>query len=82
MWRRSGDGDGIMGTTGNTGARGMQGEVGMWADNSQRDRIFEMIGCHSVTYHRVRNARAEHQRRAMIVGLVAAAIAWIAFAAR
>lgn len=41
-----------------------------------------MIGCHTVTYHRVRNARVEHQRRAMILALVAAAIAWIAFAAQ
>ena len=65
-----------------TGARGMQGSMGMWADNSQRDRIFEMIGCHSVTYHRVRNARVEQQRRTMILLLVAAAIAWIAIATR
>lgn len=70
-------------TTGkDAGARGMQEQVGMWADNSQRDRIFEMIGCHSVTYHRVRNARVEQQRRTMILLLVTAAIAWIAIAAR
>lgn len=71
-----------MGTGKDAGAQGMQGRMGMWADNSQRDRIFEMIGCHSVTYHRVRNARLEQQRRTMILVLVTAAIAWIAIAAR
>jgi hypothetical protein len=54
----------------------------MWADNSQRDRIFEMIGCHTVTYHRVRNARLESQRRALILALVGVAITWIAVASR
>jgi hypothetical protein len=67
---------------GSTRARVMQGHVGMWADNSQRDRIFEMIGCHSVTFHRVRNARSEHHRRNLILVLVSAALAWIALGIR
>lgn len=54
----------------------------MWADDSQRDRIFEMIGTHSVTYHRVRNARVEHHRRLVILGLVALAVVWALLGAR
>ena len=61
---------------GESTAQVMREQSGMWADDSQRDRIFEMIGCHSVTLHRVRNARAEHQRRILILVLVAAAVTW------
>ncbi len=71
-----------MQTTEFGGARRMQEQSGMWADDSQRDRIFEMIGCHSVTYHRVRNARVEHQRRLVILGLVAVALTWAAITLR
>jgi hypothetical protein len=48
----------------------------MWADDAQRQRIFDMIGTHSVTYHRVRNARLEHQRRVTVALLLAAAVLW------
>lgn len=48
----------------------------MWVNDAQRNRIFEMIGTHTVTYHRVRNAKLEAQRRALITGLLLAAIAW------
>jgi hypothetical protein len=54
----------------------MRSEDGMWVNDAQRERIFEMIGSHSVTYHRVRNARTEHQRRVLIALLVAAAAVW------
>jgi hypothetical protein len=49
----------------------------MWADNAQRDRIFEMIGTDSVRFHVVRNARLDLQRRLVSVLLIAAAGAWI-----
>lgn len=57
-----------------TGARSVQTERGMWVNEEQRERIFEMIGTHSVTYHRVRNARLELQRRVAIGILLGAAL--------
>ena len=48
----------------------------MWVNEAQRERIFEMIGTHSVTYHRVRNARGEHQRRVVIGVLFSLAVLW------
>lgn len=48
----------------------------MWVNDAQRDRIFEMIGTHSVTYHRVRNARNEHIRHMAIALIVGAAVFW------
>ena len=48
----------------------------MWVNEAQRERIFEMIGTHTVTYHRVRNARAEHQRRVAIGVLLSLALLW------
>jgi hypothetical protein len=53
----------------------------MWVNDAQRDRIFEMIGTHSVTHHRVRNARAELQRRVAIGVLLGAAVLWLLFRA-
>lgn len=58
------------------GARRVREHSGMWADDAQRQRIFDMIGTHSVTYHRVRNARLEHQRRVTVALLLAAAVLW------
>lgn len=57
-------------------AQRVQYSEGMWVDEAQRERIFEMIGTHSVTYHRVRNARLEHQRRVTVSLLVGAGILW------
>jgi hypothetical protein len=48
----------------------------MWANDAQRDRIFEMIGTHTVTFHRVRNARLEQRRQAVVLALLSAAIIW------
>ena len=49
----------------------------MWVNDAQRDRIFEMIGTHSVTYHRVRNARLEFQRRVTVGVLLGAGLLWV-----
>jgi hypothetical protein len=59
----------------------LKSEVGgyMWANDAQRDRIFEMIGTHTVTFHRVRNARREHRLQMMVAALVIAALVWAAF---
>ncbi len=65
----------------NVWARSLPEQSGMWVNEAQRERIFEMIGTHSVTYHRVRNARLEHQRRLAIAVLVGAALVWVALAA-
>ena len=54
----------------------------MWADDSQRDRALDMIGRQAITYHGVRNARLELQRRivaALVV--VAAGVSWVVFRA-
>lgn len=59
----------------------VQQESGMWVNEAQRERIFEMVGTHSVTHHRVRNARLEHQRRAVMAALVGAALLWAIVAA-
>lgn len=50
----------------------------MWVNNEQRDRIFEMIGTHSVTYHPAHNARLEHQRVVLFACLVVVIAVWIA----
>ena len=55
----------------------MHEQSGMWADDAQRERIFEMIGVHSVTHHRVRNARVEHQRRVAVAILLGSAVLWL-----
>lgn len=57
-------------------ARSLQENRAMWVNEAQRERIFEMIGTHTVTYHRVRNARAEHQRRVAIGVLLSLALLW------
>lgn len=59
------------------GARGMQRTTGMWVNEAQRERIFEMIGTHTVTYHRVRNARLEFQRRVAMGVLLGGALLWV-----
>ena len=59
-----------------TGARSLHENRAMWVNEAQRERIFEMIGTHSVTYLRVRNARAEHQRRLAIGVLLGLALLW------
>lgn len=64
----------------NVWARTLRDRDGMWVDEAQRERIFEMVGTRSVTFHRVRNARAEQHRRLVIAGLLAAAAVWMAIA--
>ncbi|MGQ0647356.1 MAG: hypothetical protein ACT4P7_07270 [Gemmatimonadaceae bacterium] len=54
----------------------MHEENAMWVNDAQRDRIFEMIGTNTVTHHRVRNARTEHQRRVAIAVLLGAGVLW------
>jgi hypothetical protein len=58
----------------------LQAGRSMWADNAQRDRIFEMIGTDTIRLLRVRNARLEHQRHLAAAVLLAAAGVWIAVA--
>ncbi|MCC6316825.1 MAG: hypothetical protein IT361_03960 [Gemmatimonadaceae bacterium] len=55
----------------------MQRTTGMWVNEAQRERIFEMIGTHTVTYHRVRNARLEFQRRVAMGVLLGGALLWV-----
>lgn len=62
----------------NVWARSLRQQDGMWVNEAQRERIFEMIGTDTVTYHRVRNAKHEQQRRLMIALLVGAAAVWVA----
>lgn len=62
------------------GARSVQSTMAMWVNDAQRDRIFEMIGTHSVTYHRVRNARLEFQRRVTVGVLLGAGLLWVLIA--
>ena len=55
----------------------MHDDAHMWADDNQRERIFEMVGTRSVTYHRLCNARLEQQRRAIALAFVAAGVTWL-----
>jgi hypothetical protein len=43
--------------------------TGMWVNNEQRDRIFEMIGTHSAAPNPVPSARLEHQRVSLVLWL-------------
>ena len=65
--------------TGTTPTRGTESAslTGMWVDNAQRDRIFEMIGTHSVTHHPAHNGRLEHQRTVLAAFVVGAVGLWI-----
>lgn len=63
-------------------AQTVRAQTDMWVNNEQRDRIFEMIGTHSVTHHPARNARQEHQHTvvaACLVGAIGLLIAVLVF---
>jgi hypothetical protein len=63
-------------------AQTMHAQADMWVNNEQRERIFEMIGTHSVTHHPARDARVEHRHTvvaACLVGAIGLGIAFLVF---
>ena len=62
-------------------ARTMRDGHGMWADNAQRERIFEMIGTQTGTLHRAPGARADHPWPALVAAAAGILAVWLVLSA-